>query len=141
MCLCVTRLKGDLAEHHPDVSKVKAAAEGLGGAAVQRHRHVAGARVPVVQHRLECHRLRLPTRNEAGLKPAGDGGEDLHPAGEHVVTVDLDEKDGGVVGLSWCHVTSYPAAVGSCKSLNLHRGEVSLPVEDELHLYVALSAQ
>lgn len=90
MRVCVTRLKGDLAEHHPDVSEVKAAAEGFGGAAIQRHGHVAGTRVPVVQHRLECHRLRLPAGNEAGLKPTGDGGEDLHTAGEHVVTVNLD---------------------------------------------------
>lgn len=90
LCVCVTRLKGDLAEHHPDISKVKAAAEGFGGAALQGHSDVAGARVPVIQHRVERHRLRLPAGNEAGLKPTRDGGEDLHTAGEHVVTVNLD---------------------------------------------------
>lgn len=90
--VCVTRRKRDLAEHHPDVGEVEAAAERLGRAAVQRHGHVAGARVPVVQHRLEGHRLRLPAGAEAGLKPAGHGGEDLHAAGKHVVTVNLTAK-------------------------------------------------
>lgn len=92
LCVCVrdTWLKGDLAEHHPDVSEVKAAAEWFGGAAIQRHGDVASTWVPVVQHCLECHRLRLPASNEAGLKPTGDGGEDLDAAGEHVVTVNLD---------------------------------------------------
>lgn len=94
----VTRLKGDLTEHHPDVSKVKAAAQGLGPAAVERHSHVACARVFVVQHRLEYHRLRLPAGNEAGLKPTGDGGKDLHATNEHVVTVNLK----GQMGLSVC---------------------------------------
>lgn len=89
---CATRLKGDLAEHHPDIGEVEAAAEGLGGAAAQWHRHVAGARVPVVQHRLERDGLDLPARDEAGLEPAGHGGEDLHAAGEHVVAVNLGGK-------------------------------------------------
>lgn len=88
--LFVTRLKGDLTEHHPDVGKVKAAAEGYCPPAVERHGHVAGARVFVVQHRLEHHRLGLPAGTEAGLKPAGDGGEDLDAADEHVVAVNLE---------------------------------------------------
>lgn len=94
----VTRLKGDLTEHHPDVGKVKAAAEGDRPPAVERHRHVAGARVLVVQHRLEHHRLGLPAGTEAGLKPAGDGGEDLHAADEHVVAVNLEGQTGVSVG-------------------------------------------
>lgn len=93
VCVCVTWLKGHLAEHHPDVCEVKAAAEGLGSAAVQRHRDVAGARVPVVQHRHKRHGLRLPGGDESGLKPTGDGGEDLHALGEHVVTVNLDRGE------------------------------------------------
>lgn len=55
---------------------------------LQKHGDVAGARVPVVQHRPELHGLGLPA--EVGLKPAGDRGEDLHATREHVVTVDLD---------------------------------------------------
>ena len=92
VCVCafVTWLKGDLAEHHPDVCKVKATADGFGRAAIKRHSDVAGARVSVVQHRLEGHGLDLPASNEAGLKPTGDGGKDLHATGEHVVTVNLD---------------------------------------------------
>lgn len=85
-------MKGDLAEHHPDVGEVEVAAEGNGGAAIQRHGDVPGARVSVVQHRLERHRLRLPVGVEVGLKQTGDGGEDLHAAGEHVVTVNLDRR-------------------------------------------------
>lgn len=91
-CVCLTRLKRDLTEHHPDVGKVKVAAEGFSSSAVERHGHIAGTRVLVVQHCLECHRLRLPFGNEAGLKPTGDGGEDLHAAGEHVVTVNLEAQ-------------------------------------------------
>lgn len=99
MCVCVffvTWLKGDLTEHHPDVGKVKAAAEGFCPATVERHGHIAGTRVFVVQHRLEYHRHRLPAGNEAGLKPTGDGGKDLDATDEHVVTVNLE----GQMGLS-----------------------------------------
>lgn len=88
--VCITWLKGDLTEHHPNVSEVKAAAEGLSGPPIQWHRDVSGTRVSVIQHRFERHHLRLPASDEAGLKPAGDGGEDLHATGEHVVTVNLD---------------------------------------------------
>lgn len=103
-CVCflvffVTRLKGDLAEHHPDVSKLKAAAEGLCPAAVESYGHIASTRVFVVQHRLEYLRLRLPAGNEAGLKPTGNGGKNLHATGEHVVTVNLEEQ----MGWSVCH--------------------------------------
>lgn len=87
-CVFVTRLKGNLAKHHPDVSKVKVAAEGFGSAVVQIHGDVASTRIPVIQHRPELHRPRL--RYKVGLKPTGDRGEDLHIAGEHVVAVDLD---------------------------------------------------
>lgn len=87
-----TRLKGDLTEHHPDVGKVKAAAEGFCPAAVERHGHIAGTWVFVVQHRLEFHRLRFPAGNEAGLKPTGDSGKDLHATDEHVVTVNLERQ-------------------------------------------------
>lgn len=92
-CAFVTWLKGDFAEHHPEIGKVKAAAEEFGCAAVQWHGDVAGAWVPIVQHRLERHRLRLPVDDEAGLKPAGNGGEDLHTAAEHVVTVNLEQGE------------------------------------------------
>lgn len=88
----VTWLKGDLTEHHPNVGKIKAAAEGDCPTAVERHGHVAGAGVFVVQHRLEHHRLGLPAGAEAGLEPAGDGGEDLDATVEHVVTVNLEER-------------------------------------------------
>lgn len=98
VCLCVvTRLKGDLTEHHPHVSEEKATAEGFGRAAIERHGHVASAWVLVVQHRVENHRRRLPAGNEAGFKPTGDGGEDLHATGEHVVTVNLEGQMGSTV--------------------------------------------
>lgn len=98
--VCVTRLKGDLTEHHPHVSEVKVAAQGFGCPPVQWHGDVAGTRVPVVQHCLEWHRVGVPASNGAWLKPTGDGGEDLHTAGEHVVTVNLN--GGTKKGFSYC---------------------------------------
>lgn len=96
MCV-VTWLKGDLTEHHPHVSEEKATAEGFRRAAIERHGHVASTRVLVVQHCVENHRCRLPAGNEAGLKPTGDGGEDLHATAEHVVTVNLEGQMGSTV--------------------------------------------
>lgn len=98
VCVCVvTWLKGDLAEHHPHVSEEKATAEGFCRAAIERHGHVASTWVLVVQHRVENHRRRLPAGNEAGFKPTGDVGEDLHATGEHVVTVNLEGQMGSTV--------------------------------------------
>lgn len=142
----ITRLKGDLTEHHPYVGKVKAAAEGFCPAAVKRHGHIAGTWVFVIQHRLEYHRLWLPVGNEVGLKPTGDGRKDLHATDEHVVTVNLEEQ----MGLSVCcnnfelthwRMEIWSAEVKPNRCPHLHGGEVTLPVKSKFHFHVSLSAQ